>query len=117
MTFKLTDTTYTGMDAAGATEVTEFDLGSMFWGHKEVFSFRLGNTGVSGANFEITASGANADIVLGVDFSDNKKDWETSVNIDSLGPNALSDTIWCRFTMPMEALVTSGTFLIHVEED
>ena len=116
MSIKFIDKSYLGADAEGGTELTTIGLGNMFRGDLEDEAFRLGNTGAGSVDLTVTASGLNAALVAAAEFSLNKADFETSVTLSGVVPNQISDTIWMRFTAPIDSNTTSGTFLIRVDE-
>lgn len=117
MTFKFINTSYTGMDAAGGTEEDGFDLTGVFKNQTIDSKFKIGNTGASEASFNITASGLESDITDAVSFStDDGITFETTATVSGLQPNEISDTIITRFEVPEDAYLTSGTFLIRVDE-
>lgn len=117
MSWKLIDPSYTGRDAAGGTQLSSFDLDYVFHGQVREKAFRIGNTGSAQASFAFTASGVNTDLTAAVTFStDQRGTYATSANVTGLDPNAISDTIWMKFTTPADAFTVSGTYLVRIDE-
>lgn len=116
MSWKLVSKTYTGPDAGGATQDSSYDLGYIFYEQAKDIIFRVGNTGSSTAAFKVSASGNNQALIDAVEFSQNKRDWDSQVSFSGIQANEISDTVFCRFTVPVDTYVTSGTFLIRIDE-
>lgn len=117
MSFKFTNAGYTGRDAAGATADTSYDMGGLFKKQTKDQKFKIGNTGASEATFTITASGLESDLTSAVTFSVDQGDtWYTSAGVSGVAPNENSEVIIARFTVPDDAYLASGTFLIRVDE-
>lgn len=116
MSWKLVNKTYIGPDALGATEDTSYSLGYLFFEQAKEIVFCIGNTGSSVTDFRVTASGENSSIVDAVEFSKDSRNWVDEVSFSGINPNEISDTCRCRFTVPDDSYISSGTFLIRVDE-
>lgn len=116
MAHKFVNQGYTGIDANGATEDTSYDLGAIFWNQAKELIFRIGNTGSSTTDYQLSASGLNSGILGYVEFSDDHDTWSETLTMSGVAPNRITDTLYCRFTCPDDAYVASGTFLIRVDE-
>ena len=118
MSWKFINDEYTGFVTAGASAFFQNaeDLGFMFYNQKKEIVFRVGNDGSVPANYAITVSGSNSALNAGVEFSKDRKDWEDVVYHSGIQPNAVTDITWCRFIVPSDAFVTSGTFYMVVSE-
>ena len=118
MSWKFINDSYTGFVEGGSSAFyqTSENLGFMFYNQIKQIVFRVGNDGSEVANYAITVSGSNSALNAGVEFSKNRMDWEDVVYHSGIQPNAVTDITWCRFTVPSDAFLTSGTFYMVVSE-
>jgi len=117
MSFKFVNEAYTGIDAAGGTADTSYNLNGVFKNATYDQKFRLGNTGASETTFTCTASGLESSITDAVTFStDGGLTWDTTAGVSGVQPNEISDIIIARLTVPDDAYLCSGTYLIRVDE-
>ncbi len=103
--------------ARDAETLSSLDYGALFQGQDRVLAFRLGNTSSISTDFLIYAASINATIVDSVLFSLDQSDWSTSLLIEHIGANAITDVIYVKVALPDGALVGTGTFTITVEQN
>lgn len=102
---------------AESEEQGEFAVSGLFVGDVWEDAFRIGNTGSSTTNVELSSSGLNASINDDVEFSDDLgNSWETTITINGLTPNEISEAIKVRYSPPEGEILGPGSFLIRAEE-
>lgn len=102
--------------AADSNQITSIDLGSGLFNQEKEFAFKLGNTSSSISTFVISASSVN-NLEDMVTFSiDKYGTYTSSLTIESIQPNRVTDVIWGKLTIDTDAIIDNGTFLIHVEQ-
>lgn len=102
--------------AADSSAISSIDLGSGLFNQELTFAFKLGNTSSSTCDFTISASSVN-NLEDMVTFSTTKDGtYTSSISIESITPNRVTDVIWGKLTIDTDAIVDDGTFLIHVEQ-
>lgn len=102
--------------AADSSAISSIDLGSGLFNQELTFAFKLGNTSSSTCDFTISASSVN-NLEDMVTFSTTKDGtYTSSVTIESITSNRVTDVIWGKLTIDTDAIVDDGTFLIHVEQ-
>lgn len=106
-----TDTSFTALDAEG---LNSLDLGAMAHGQTKYLRFRLGNLAAVATNFGIQAVSANADIPNMVRFSLDNATYSSTLVIESVPANGVTDVIWVKFTVAAAAQIDNGSFLIQV---
>lgn len=119
MSFKYIDPDNVGYTAGDATELTELAFGKQLPGQEEIAKLRLGNTGGSDATFTVTGTSTNTSILDGFTISDDGETYvamTTGITISNLKPNAISDVIYVKFTVPDDAYISNGTIRLDVAE-
>lgn len=116
LTFKWVSKECPCRTAADSSAISSIDLGSGLFNQELSFAFKLGNTSSSTCDFTISASSVN-NLEDMVTFSTTKDGtYTSSLAIESITPNRVTDVIWGKLTIDTDAIVDDGTFLIHVEQ-
>lgn len=105
----------TSLTAADADQLESFDLGALLFNQEKVFALKLGNVGLRTLDITLSVTSANDSIVDLVQFSSDKQNYSSTITIESVPSNGVTDPVWIKFS-PVDASPGEGTFLINLEQ-
>lgn len=108
----VSDTSLTAVDSA---ELISIDFGALLYNQEKIQAFKVGNYGSAVVGVTVSIIGANGDILELASLSLDKVNYSSSIIIDTIQSNEVTDPIWLKFS-PAASSTGPGTFLINVEQ-
>lgn len=111
--FKFIASDYVGMSSRDALPLNILDFGPLLHGQTKILRFRLGNESVVPTQFILGVTGTNP-VEDMVTFSPDGVSFTPTAVIGYVPANGVTDVIWMKMTVDVNAFVSEGSFLVEV---
>lgn len=116
LSFKFVSAQDLALGANDATALESLQFGGMLYNQVKKLLFRLGNTGQLPCRFNVSVTSNETGLLNAIKLSKDNQTYASTVTIESVRPNDITDIIWVKFDVNELDVLGPGTFLINVEQ-